>query len=226
MNRSVTTRVSANPITIQNFTCTATDEMALLVTWDYAGPAPISWLIAVSIDGSEFIQLSTEKNEFLLMLLPGSTYTFGFIAAPGSDILQDRHSYTAGEISVFEGFGINAAELSSLLCLQPEEDVRDWPVYLQENHRTAFTFGENAAVLLQANEQTEVFEDAVLVQFVINNASGQPLHMNSASMIWSGMWQDGYCCLALPYLPEASGEYILTLYFDGQFVTALEFTVE
>ncbi len=226
MNRSVAARVSANPITIQNFTCTITDEMALLVTWDHLGPAPISWLVAVSIDGCEPIQLSTEKNELLLTLLPGSTYTFGFIAAPGSDILQDQHSYTAGEISIFEGFGINAAELSSLLCLLPEEEVQDWPVYLLNNYRDCFAFGEAAAVLLQANEQIEAFEDAVLVQFVINTASGQPIHMNSASMIWSGMWQDGCCCLALPYLPEASGEYILTLYFDGQFVTSLEFTVE
>lgn len=226
MNRSVAARVSANPITIQNFTCTVTDEMALLVTWDHLGPAPISWLVAVSIDGCEPIQLSTEKNELLLTLLPGSTYTFGFIAAPGSDILQDQHSYTAGEISSFEGFGINAAELGSLLCLLPEEEVQDWPVYLLENYRDCFAFGEAAAVLLRANRQIEAFEDAVLIQFVINTAAGQPIHMNSASMIWGGMWQDGYCCLALPYLPEASGAYILTLYFDGQFVTALEFTVE
>lgn len=226
MNRSVAARVSANPITVQNFTCTVTDEMALLVTWDHLGPAPISWLVAVSIDGREPIQLSTEKNELLLTLLPGSTYTFGFIAAPGSDILQDQHSYTAGEISVFEGFGVNAAELGSLLCLLPEEEVQDWPAYLLENQRNSFAFGEAAAVLLQANRQIEAFEDAVLVQFVINTAAGQPIHMNSASMIWSGMWQDGYCCLALPYLPEASGAYILTLYFDGQFVTSLEFTVE
>ena len=225
MNRSVATRISANPITILNFACTVTDEMALLVTWDHIGPTPDSWLIAVSIDGSEPIQLSTEKNELLLMPLPGSTYAFGFIAAPGSDILQDQHSYTTEEMTFFEGFGINAAELGCLLCLQPNEDVQDWSAYLHENYRIAFTYGEAAAVLLQTNAQIVDAEDAVLVQFVINNANGQPLHMNSASMIWNGMWQDGYCCLALPYLPEVRGDYILTLYFDGQFVADLEFTV-
>ena len=226
MNRSVTTRISANPITIQNFTCTITDEMALHITWDFLGQSPRSWLVAVSIDGNEPLQMATETNELLLMLLPGSTYTFGFIAAPGSEILQDQHSYIAEDVPVFEGFGIQASALSCLLCLQPEEEVQDWSAYLRENYRIAFAFGEDGAVLLRANEQIEAFEDTVLVQFVINNAAGQPLHMNSASMIWNGMWQDGYCCLNLPYLPERSGDYILTLYFDKQFIAALEFTIE
>ncbi len=226
MNRSVTTRIAANPITIENFTCTITDEMALLVTWDHIGPAPLSWLISVSIDGSEPIQLATEKNELLLMLLPGSTYGFEFVARSGGDILQNQYSYTTSDVVFFTGFGLEAAELGSIMCLNPTDDVRDWAEYLQENYRISFTFGETAAILLQTGTEVQASEDAVLVQFVIHNAYGRPLHMNSATMIWDGMWQDGNCCLTLPYLPEVPGSYTLTLYFDGQFVTYQEFTID
>ncbi len=225
MDRSVSTRIPANPITIQNFTCTVTDEMALLITWDHMGPSVDSWLIAVSIDGSEAIQLATDKQELLLALLPGSNYSFGFIAAPGSFILQDQHSYTASDISVFTGFGLDAGALSTAMCLQPDVDVQDWTAYLLENSREAFISGESAAILLQAATDVEASEDAVNVQFVISSAEGTPLHLDSASMIWSGMWKDGSCCLALPYLPEAPGAYTLILYFDGQFVAIQEFTV-
>lgn len=226
MNRSVSIQIPANPITIQNFTCTVTDEMALWVTWEHMGPAPVGgWLIRVSIDGAEAIQIETEKQELLLALLPGSHYSFHFVAAPGSCILQDQHSYSASDIAVFAAFGLDASGLSTAMCLQPKTEVRDWPAYLQENRRDSFAIDETAAILLQSATALEPTEDAVNVQFVISRSDGTPLHLDSASMIWSGMWKDGCCCLSLPYLPESPGSYTLVLYFDGQFVSVQEFTV-
>jgi hypothetical protein len=49
--------------------------------------------------------------------------------------------------------------------------------------------------------------------------------MDSATMLWSGLWQEDLCCLAFPYLPEHSGSYTLLLYFDGQLVCHQDFTI-
>lgn len=226
MNRSVSTSIPADPITVNTFDCTITEEMGLLITWDYSGHTPEGgWCLRYSIDGGTPTEIRTEETALLLMLLPGSEYRFTIIAEDGSYVFGAEHSFTASDVEFFSGFGLTSGDLQAVMCLWPEEDEWDWAEILQDNYRISFTYGETAAIMLRTDAALEASENPVNIQFVINSAEGTPLRMDSATMIWNGMWQNDCCCLLLPYLPQVPGSYTLILYFDGQFVARQEFTV-
>lgn len=226
MNRSETTFVPANPTVIRNFTYMVTEELGVLISWEHIGSMPEGgWTICYSIGNGPVITAQTEENSLLLMLLPQSDYSIRFLAAPGSYIFQDSHSFTTSELTLFQGYGIDAVQLQSFLCLYPKDGRLQWDQLMQENYRTSFTYGETAGILLQANTVAEDSENTVNVQFVLCDANGVPVRMDSAVMLWSGLWQENLCCLALPYLPEHAGSYTFLLYFDGQMVCRQDFTV-
>lgn len=226
MNRSVSTYVEADPTTIRNFTYMVTEELGLLFTWEHIGPMPVGgWMICYTIGDGPATTVVTEENSLLLMLLPQGNYSIHFIAAPGTRIFQDSHNVTLTELTSFEGYGITATEMQSFLCMYPQNSDWQWDALLQDNYRTTFTYGENAGILIRANTVPEDSENSVNVQFVICDADGVPMRMDSATMLWSGLWQEDLCCLAFPYLPEHSGSYTLLLYFDGQLVCHQDFTI-
>ena len=226
MHESISATISANPITITNFQCSITEEMSLVISWEYSGHTPEGgWLLEYNtLDGISG-QISTEATSVPLMLLPNSSYQLLLRAADDSFVFGCTHSYSVSDVQNFSGFGITGTDLQSSLFLWPEEDLWDWEDIPQENNRNNFTYGETAGLSIFCAATIEASEDPVNVQFVIHNAEGMALRMDSATMIWNGMWQDNHCVLALPYLPQVPGAYSLSLFFDGQFVCRQEFVI-
>lgn len=226
MNRSVSTSVPANPITIQDFTCTVTDEMGLHISWNYAGHTPEGgWRIRYSINGDEVEEIATEETSLTLRLLPQSSYNFSILAADGSYLFQSEHSFQTSELAYFNDLAIDAQALQTWMFLWNSEAVWDWADVSTDAYRISFTYGETAGLILIAENAAEKSDLAVNVQFVLVGADQVPVRMDTATMIWNGMWQDNLCCLALPYLPEVPGSYSLILYFNGQFVCQQDFTI-
>lgn len=226
MERSVSTVIAANPITIKSFTHTITDEMGLMVQWQHLGPAPEGgWLLTCRIGDGVPFELRTAEPSALLMLLPETVYSFSIAAADGRYLFGAEQSLTTSELTLFSDFGIDAAQLQASLYVWPDADIWDWTDIPEENYRNSFTYGETAGLLLTANTDVAASENSVNVQFVLVGANGMPIRMDSASLIWNGMWQDGHCCLSVPYLPEVPGTYSLLLYFDGKFVCQQEITI-
>lgn len=226
MNRSVSTTISANPVTVENFACHFTQDMVLQATWEYSGQAPAGgWILRYRLNGGEEKALILEGPTANILAIPGGSYSFTIETADGSFVFNSSHSYTAAEISIFSAYGISAIDMDWKLCLWLDGDDWDQADLPTENYKTEFAFDEKAGFVIALGVQAEASKNTVNVQFVLHDASGKALRLDSASLVWDAMWDGGYCLLPIPAMPETAGSYTLTMYFDGCFVWQQELTV-
>ena len=219
MSRSVSTSISANPVTITDFHCTLTEDMTLAVSWDYTAQLPVAgWVLRYSIDGGAEMALSLEQNSAAILAVPNGIYTFTIEAADGTDVFENSQSHTVSQIESFANYGVSTEEMNFTFFLLPEGDSLGWKDIPEDSFRSIFMAMEKAGILITLPEQPESSKNTVNIQLVLHSDDGAFLRTDSIQLTWNKLWKDGHCCLQLPYMPETSGSYILTLYFDGQFL--------
>lgn len=226
MNRSVSTSISANPVTVESFHCDFSQDMALQVTWTYAGELCANgWILRCSINSGEELVLPLAHELANLLAIPGATYDFTIETADGSFVFANSYSYTAQEIVYFAGYGLNHVDLSHKLYPLPEKEdytPKDFP---EGGHTTQLMPGQKAAFVIMTGLRPEASENMVDIRFVLHDANGVLLLTDSTSLMWDSMWNKEFCILPIPTLPEAEGDYILTVYFDAMFVLQQELTI-
>ena len=202
MTQSVSTEICANPITIEKFEYTVSDEDGLIIRWTHSGNTPEGgWNVLCVIDGN-VSQVTTAEPFIVAKVFPGSVYQICVNAADGTDILGGEGSYTVSEVAPFVGYGINAETLIA-------------------------QFSGNA-ITLTAPAETEVDSSDHLVAALclIRNADGVLCAAFEDEFLWNTIWEGNVCTMLLPQLPDAPGTYVLSVYFDGGWVAEVEFTVE
>ena len=226
MNRSVSTSVSANPITITGFTCQLMEDRALTLTWNFSGQENVSgWVLRYSIDGEAEKVLTLEENKAAILAVYGGNYQFILEAADGTTVFGGSFEHSISELEMFANFGVTAKEITVATFLLPEGE--DWTVadIPAENFRPLFQSGEKAALLLTLPTNLEIVDATVEILFVVHSADGAHIQTDSQLLAWNLLWQNGPYALILPYMPETAGNYILSLYFDGCLVTQLDFII-
>ncbi len=226
MNRGVSTAISANPLTIQAFSCGLVDSSALQVDWAYDGMAPIGgWILRYQIDDGPEMALPLEEATAKILAIPGATYRFTMEAASGSYVFNDSHSYTTLEMPLFSGNGVTATDLVWSLFQWPDGACQKPEDIPGENFKTEFMPGHQAGYWIALGVQPEKSKNPLHIQFVLHDSNGQLVDVQSSHPIWDSIWQDGYCLLPIPAMPGEAGIYTMTVYFDGSFVHRQDFTV-
>lgn len=226
MSKSVSTTIEADPLTVQNFSCSFTEEMVLQLQWDFLGTAPEDgWILHYTINGGQTVTLETAEPKASILAVADGVYDFIIEAADGRVVFQHQQNHTVTDVAVFANYGLTLSDMEIFMCLLPEDQNVDWAELPQENLRTEFTYGEQACILLSLLADRAVSENQVHVQFVLYDSKGLPIRLDSATMVWNGMWRDGYCCLQIPALPEVPGTYYVGIYFDGAQICVQEFAI-
>ncbi len=226
MNRSVSTSISANPVTVESFACGFTQDLTLEVTWTYSGQAPAGgWLLRYSINGGEERILPLEDVIANILAVPGANYSFSIETAEGNYVFNNCHSFTSADIPIFSGYGITAADMTWNMFLWPEEAFGDHKDIPAENFKNEFALGQQAGFVVALGVNTEEFRNIVSIQFVLHDSLGNIVQQYSLTPIWSDLWDNGYALLPIPALAATPGDYVMTVYFDGAFVHQQAYTV-
>lgn len=226
MNRSVTTSISANPVTVTGFTCDLTEDRALAISWEYAAQLPVEgWVLRYSVDGSEE-KVLLQHSSVTIQAVYNGNYSFTLETADGSTVFGGSYAHTVQDLELFGKYAVTAKDLTVQSFLLLEGDgwrAADIPA---ENFRIAFEAGETAGLLITALlQEPEDIEAQMHIQFVLHDANGIHLQTDSMILDWQEMWDESTCVLLLPYMPEAAGEYVISLYFDGCFVFQQDISV-
>ncbi len=94
--KSVSTSVTANPITVTDFHTELTAPDSMTLTWDFTGTAPASgWILRYSVDGGAQQTMECATNQASIPLTPGSIYSFEVQPADAVTYFSSPFSYEA-----------------------------------------------------------------------------------------------------------------------------------
>ncbi len=210
--------VAENALTVSNFQVDASDPAKLVLTWDTVqGEATDGWLLRYALDGAE-VQNSltcTESRAEITAVVPGASYSFTLQEADGTAVLAEQFAYTAAEASAFSGYNVTPANMSfKLYKVSPKLTYTD-----------TFSTDDNIYLLIDLQKRTTSSQDRISVVFAVRDSSGKVISCDSTTLVWSSMWDNGDCILAIPRTPQAAGSYSVSIYFAGQLVTTQAITV-
>lgn len=98
VGKSVSTSVTANPITVTDFHTERTAADSMTLTWDFTGNAPTSgWILRYSVDGGAQQTMECATNQAAIPLTTGSTYSFE--VQPADDVTYFSSAFSYGPVS-------------------------------------------------------------------------------------------------------------------------------
>ena len=225
MPRTASITIEANPISVDQFHFTLTDGGMLEVLWDYTGIASSGWLLEFSIDGSALQSLTITENSAKLPLIPGGNYTVTVTALDATRQFGGTCDYSYPEADIFQGWGITANDLQGALCIRPEGENWYAEEISDDQFVSEFAPGQKVGLVFRCVTEPEMSDETVTILFVFYDSNGALLYVAETEVLWSELWTGNLCQMDLPPLPEELGSYTFDLYFNGQYVTELSFSV-
>ncbi len=228
MSESGQVVVSANSVTVSNFASDDSVSGQLKLSWEYLGTAPATnWQILYKVDGSEDQIITSDKTSCVISpIVPGAHYDIRLELAGGISLYGGAISYDAPAASKFSGYKITADDLTVNMCPTPDDDAWQADEIPSSRFTTTYSADQLASFVLKASKTPSSSKDNIAAMFVIRNANGTPVSINSHSRTWSEMWDWRYCKVEMPFMPNTAGAYTAELYFNGALVHTQSFTVQ
>lgn len=228
---SVSERVTLEPnsITLSNLAADTSVPGTVTLTWD-ANQQPEQWKISYQIEGfDQAKELTTKENTFSITgLVPDVAYTFQVTTEAGN-VLGGTLKVNTPPAEVFscsyDNFTVTAQDMSIRMCKTPSTENWNQNNVKKSDYTTEFAVGEKASFVLNLKEVYGLSDDPVAVTYVVTDAEGKILSVDTQNTTWNDMWEMYYACLDVPQLPSAAGAYKLSIYFNGGFVTTQDFTM-
>ena len=225
MPRSVSVIMEANPITVEQFHLTVTDEGMIEVIWDYFGIVTDGWILEYTIDNAPMQTLTLSENTAMLLLIPGGSYTITVTAIDATYQFGGNCNYVCPDAEKFLRWGISADNLHAALCIRPNSD--HWiPSEVSEDQFVSnFTANQKIGLVLRSDLEPQMADEMVTIRFIFYNSDGTLLYVFEENVSWCDIWAGNICGLNIPWLPNEIGVYRIYLYFADQYVTELTFSV-
>lgn len=228
---SVSERVTLEPnsITLSNLAADTSVPGTVTLTWD-ANQQPEQWKISYQIEGfDQAKELTTKENTISITgLVPDVAYTFQVTTEAGN-VLGGTLKVNTPAAEVFscsyDNFTVTAQDMSIRMCKTPSTENWNQNNVKKSDYTTEFAVGEKASFVLNLKEVYGLSDDPVAVTYVVTDAEGKILSVDTQNTTWNDMWEMYYACLDVPQLPSAAGAYKLSIYFNGGFVTTQDFTM-
>lgn len=228
---SVSERVTLEPnsITLSNLAADTSVPGTVTLTWD-ANQQPEQWKISYQIEGfDQAKELTTKENTISITgLVPDIAYTFQVTTEAGN-VLGGTLKVNTPAAEVFscsyDNFTVTAQDMTIQMCKTPA--VEDWNQnnVKKSDYTTEFAVGEKASFVMRMTKVYGLSDDPVAVTYVVTDAEGKILSVDTQDTTWNGIWHEYFACLDVPQLPSAAGAYKLSIYFNGGFVTTQDFTM-
>lgn len=220
--------VAENSITVSNFTMDSSDRNQLSLSWESNQViSSDGWILLYTVDGSETHEAVCLENNTALIApaIPGADYAFTLLTANGDYVFDGTYAYSNEPAVNFEGYNVSSKYMEFNMCRTP--DVDDWDRYdlEAEDYTTTFKIGEKASFLVRMRHEYNTAKDNIVTLFVIRDANDNIVSFATREQTWVSMWYRNYCELDIPKLPDAAGNYKITIYFNGCFAGEREFSV-
>jgi len=226
--------ISENPLSVTGLAVDDKDPGKLTVSWTHDGPAPEGgWLLMYTLDGNAdqaSVVKCPEASAVIEPRIPNAGYTFTIQAVDSTTVFNNIHSYICPGADIYINEGLSAAKISAHLLKTPEEE--DWTIETvgEDAFTDTFQAGDSISLVLTANDNFYLPEMDISVLYVIRDGNGNVLsqYISSETRDWKALWYDDDYHngeLDIPKVPEEPGDYSLSLYFDHQAVTAINFTI-
>lgn len=229
MPKSVTTTVSANPITLTGLTAKEEAGNILSLNWTYTGEAPAEgWVLDYTLDGGNAITLSCPENTAKIPCYPGSQYEITVHPVGEATYFGTSLSYQAEKADMFSKYNANAKDMDFKMCLTPDKKNWDRHDLDDSDYKETFKIGEKASFLIKLPKKVKKSDDKITVTYIIRDENGLPVSLNSIESTWNKLWNKKYCELDIPQMPETAGKYTIDIYFNGRQINkdALNFTIK
>jgi len=229
-NMSVSERayIAKNSITVSDFQMDASDPNKLILSWtSNQSVLDNGWILLYTVDGSAVHEAncSAENTAEISPAIPGGTYDFTLLTANGDFVFDGSYTYTAAEPAAFEGYNVSSEYMEFNMCKTP--DVEDWDRYdlEAEDYTTSFAVGEKASFLVRMYREYNTSNDTIVTLFLIRDAEGNIVSMDTNERTWTSMWYRNYCELDIPSIPDVVGNYSISVYFNGSLAGERNFSV-
>lgn len=203
------------------------------LTWNCSEDLNEDWFISFSVDGlTSTMTETTSKGYFRVpYIIPGAVYRVYIKGTKGTEPLGGTYVFTAATPkpsdyeNSFNNKTVTAEDMTFSLCTPPSWNYWDRFDLDSEDYTTQFKAGQKAGLLIQLNKDYGSSWDEIVRVFAIYDQEQNLAACGYTTGSWSNMWSNGYSALDIPFMPEATGEYTMRLYFDGQFVTEQSFSI-
>ena len=234
MTQAARASITANPLTITGLHVNEDDPESLTVSWDYEGQASENgWLLMYSIDGSDYqsVVKCDGASGVITPRIHGATYEFEIRSADGISIFENILTYSSPNAGIFEENALPAEYIKANLLVTPTVENWSYKDVSKDNFTSTFPLGSPISILLEATKDFLVPDVDVNILYVIRDANHKVVTelIGTETINWRTMWVNTdyhYCELDLPRVPETPGMYTLALYFNGDAIMTIEFTVQ
>ena len=228
MSVGVHESISANAVTIKELKADDSAAGKLTVSWTFEGTAPEGgWLLLYTVDGSESQVVRSQTNSATLTkLIPGGSYAFTVQAAAGTSVFCEEVAFKAAGGEAFSGYRVTADKITFNMCRTPNKKNWTRNDVKKADYTTEFNVGEKGSMLVKLETKYSGSKDKITTTFVIRDSNKNPISIESNTRTWNAMWNQGYCSMNIPVMPDAAGTYTLDIYFNNAFVKTLTFTVK
>jgi hypothetical protein len=232
--------ITANPITITDVQVDASDVLNLKVSWSFDGTAPEGgWLLLYTIDGNGEPQVvQCQSNSGVIEVrVPSATYDLTIQAANGSTVFQNTFTYDSPAPEVYQNEHqafyrrLHYDHFFADMFKTPEKTGWNHQDIHKSMYTTTFAPGDSISVQMYFMMNFYIYREDITVMYVIRDENGTVLsdciameNMDWRDDLWNGP-NYHYCCLTIPKVPTEPGKYTLGIYFDGEAMTAIEFTI-
>lgn len=226
MSVSERTYAAANSTTVTNFHAEETESNTLSLNWECGSIPSGGWKLLYTVDGSAAQEINcTENTASISPVIPGAKYRFTLQPADGTSVLGGVLAYKVAEPELFDAYGTSAEKLEFLMCCPPSYYGWDrWDVP-NSDYRTEFVAGEKAGFAIENHGDYSNSDSRLDALFVVRDENGAVLDASVTTHNWDDMWTWGYCELDIPFIPQAAGNYSVSVFFNNEIVVEVNFTV-
>ena len=216
MSVSQRTFVAKNAMTASNFQADHSNPNRLVITWENSSNSE-GWLLLYRVDGSEKqASVPCDGNSAVINgVVPGAVYDFTLQDASGTAVLCEPFSYAAPEAQEFSGYNVAAADMTCSLYQAPSLE-----------YKNTFIPSDSIYMKISLAKRPGSSDDRIMVVFATRDANGNVINNSNTTLVWTNMWTNRECILAIPYTPENAGNYSIDIYFNGQLITQQPYTIE
>lgn len=223
--------ISKDPIVITSTSAEPGDDPTQVnLSWEYTGTTPTGgWLLMYSFGSSqEAMQVAhSDTNSVQLTgLIPGAEYACSIQTADGTlSIFDGSFTMTTEKGGSFSGYGVTGAGI--YMALFPTPDAEDWTFddVNVATYTNTFSVNDLIAFVLEILGTYRNSEDEITTTCVVRDAQGSPVDYYTGTEQWHAMWTENMYLGDLERTPQTPGKYTLDIYFNGDLVKSMPFTI-
>lgn len=225
MNKSVSTTIGANPVTIWDYPYTAETGIGVHLGWTAEGKIPEGgWIVHWSVNGTTQQPITCNENAALLPLyIPGAVYEIKLQPAEDIMVFGNTYSFTLPEAESFSLLGLTSEDIRFRPFRAPDGSFK-WTSLKKKAFSAPFTTEDNVKILLDTEKTIKKSSKEILIQYILRNEDGTILSSTTEKLVWNDMWYKKGCILS-PELPHTTGNYILSIYWGGMYLADIPITI-